>query len=420
MTKWIVSNNPGIAYVSGSPGRYQATGSSWSSGANNMPTNYGSGSQSNYRYSIYANYTRSKSTTTYTLTTNTAGQGTVSGGGTYSSGSTATVTATPALGWKFDGWSGAMSGTISTNTVIMNANKNITANFSEIIGGQTGRVEVAIMSGSDDVEESQNGAIYSNSSDLEMVYDSYNSNGYQTIGLRFRSVTIPKNATITNAYIQFNADESNSANASLEIALHNNANSPAFSGTNNVSNRATFSNKVIWNPASWSSNQNGSAQRTPELKAMVQSLVNLGSWSSGNNASFIIRGTGSSLSSTSAKRVADSYEGGASKAAKLVVEYVTAASKSKRIATVKNSQLPVFPNPFTKDITVDISRIKTKEDYTVVMYNLNGTIVFSKNIVRAEGGILTISPKVNQSGIYFLSINDENDHPLYTQRLIRK
>ncbi|MEW7279344.1 fibronectin type III domain-containing protein [Aquimarina sp. 2201CG1-2-11] len=417
---WIFSNNPGIAYVSGSPGRYQATGSSWSSSGNNMPSSYGSGSQSNYRYSIYANYTRSTTSTTYTLTTNTTGQGSVSGGGIYNSGSTATVTASPASGWKFDSWSGSLSGTNSPNTIVMNANKSVTANFSEITGGQTGRVEVAITSGSDDVEESQNGAIYSNSSDLEMVYDSYNSNGYQTIGLRFRSVTIPKNATITNAYIQFNADESNSASASLEISLHNDSNSPAFSGTNNVSSRTTFSNKVIWSPGAWSSNQNGSAQRTPDLKAMVQSLVNLGSWSSGNNAGFIIRGTGNSLTSTSAKRVADSYEGGASKAAKLIVEYVTSSSKSERISTIKNQQLVVFPNPFTRDVTIDTSWLREGEGYTVVMYNVNGTVVFSKNIVAIKDKVLTIHPEVKHSGIYFLSINDQNDNSLYTQRLIRK
>ncbi|WP_128755399.1 InlB B-repeat-containing protein, partial [Aquimarina sediminis] len=132
---WIFSNNPGIAYVSGSPGRYQATGSSWSTSGNNMPSSYGSGSQSNYKYSVYANYLRSNTSTTYTLTTNIVGQGVVSGGGTYNEGSTASVTATPASGWKFDGWSGALSGTINPGSITMNSNKNVTATFSETTGG---------------------------------------------------------------------------------------------------------------------------------------------------------------------------------------------------------------------------------------------------------------------------------------------
>ncbi len=49
---WVFENNPGIRYDFGSPGRYES-GETWSGG---MPLNYGSGSQSGYIYSIYANY----------------------------------------------------------------------------------------------------------------------------------------------------------------------------------------------------------------------------------------------------------------------------------------------------------------------------------------------------------------------------
>jgi PKD repeat protein/murein tripeptide amidase MpaA len=49
---WVYQSNPGIRYQSGSPGRYQST-QTWSGG---MPDPFGSGSQSNYLYSIYATY----------------------------------------------------------------------------------------------------------------------------------------------------------------------------------------------------------------------------------------------------------------------------------------------------------------------------------------------------------------------------
>ncbi|MDY8137363.1 InlB B-repeat-containing protein [Aquimarina sp. 2201CG5-10] len=420
---WMFSNNPGIAYVSGSPGRYQATGSSWSSGGNNMPSSYGSGSQSNYRYSVYANYLRNQTTTTYTLTTNTVGQGTVSGGGTYTEGSTVAVTATPASGWEFDGWSGSLSGSNNPTNITMNTNKNVTATFSETTGGggQPGSVEVAITSGSDDVEESQNGSLYTNSSDLEMVYDSHNSNGYQKIGLRFRSVEIPKNAIITNAYLQFTADESNSAGASLEISLHDSANSPAFSGSNDVSGRTTFTNKVTWNPSSWSRNENGNAQRSPDLKNMVQSLVNKSGWVPGNNVSFIIRGMGNSLTSTSAKRVADSYEGGASKAARLIVEYTTASKNvgQQLIAVTQEQPFVAHPNPF--DNTINITSLDRVGEYTVMIYDIKGSVVHKEeiNIISKNSGIV-IKPKVNQAGIYLLSVNDQQGKALFTQRLIKQ
>lgn len=179
-------------------------------------------------------------------------------------------------------------------------------------------ITVSITDGNDDVEENQDGGLNFDSSDLEMVYD---HSSLQTVGLRFRSVELPQNATVKSAYIQFTADESNSADAVLEISLHDSPNSSVFSSSNNVSQRTTFSDKVTWNPASWSSNQNSNSQRTPDLKNMVQSLINKSDWTSGNNMSFMIKGKGESLTDINAKRVADSYEGGANKAAQLVVTY---------------------------------------------------------------------------------------------------
>ncbi len=50
---WVYESNPGIAYTTGTPGRYDA-GVGWSGG---MPDPYGSGTQADYLYSIYATYT---------------------------------------------------------------------------------------------------------------------------------------------------------------------------------------------------------------------------------------------------------------------------------------------------------------------------------------------------------------------------
>ena len=51
---------------------------------------------------------------------------------------------------------------------------------------------------------------------------------------------------------------------------------------------------------------------------------------SGNAIVFNIKGTGVSLSNTSAKRVADSYEGGTSKAAKLIVNYLECSLTNRK------------------------------------------------------------------------------------------
>ena len=50
---WVFESNPGIRYETGSPGRYQST-DTWSGG---MPDPFGTGSQADFLYSIYAEYT---------------------------------------------------------------------------------------------------------------------------------------------------------------------------------------------------------------------------------------------------------------------------------------------------------------------------------------------------------------------------
>jgi len=83
----------------------------------------------------------SGSGTQYTLTTNTVGNGSIAlnpSGGTYPSGTVVTLTATPDSGWQFSGWSGSLSGSTNPTTITMNANKSVTATFTQT--GGTGTV----------------------------------------------------------------------------------------------------------------------------------------------------------------------------------------------------------------------------------------------------------------------------------------
>ncbi|UII79871.1 T9SS type A sorting domain-containing protein [Flagellimonas sp. CMM7] len=83
---------------------------------------------------IVANFTQSPPTQ-YILTTNTNGSGSISlnpSGGTYNDGTVVTATATPASGYQFDNWSGASTSTSSSVDITMDANKSLTANFSQV------------------------------------------------------------------------------------------------------------------------------------------------------------------------------------------------------------------------------------------------------------------------------------------------
>jgi len=69
---------------------------------------------------------------TYTLSTSTVGDGSVTLnplGGTYTEGTTVTLTAVPATGFAFDSWSGDMTSSTNPATITMDADKTVTANF---------------------------------------------------------------------------------------------------------------------------------------------------------------------------------------------------------------------------------------------------------------------------------------------------
>ncbi len=72
------------------------------------------------------------STPTYTLTTSASVGGTVTNNSVnpHAAGSNVTVTATPSSGYTFTGWSGNLSGSTNSTTILMNSNKSVTATFA--------------------------------------------------------------------------------------------------------------------------------------------------------------------------------------------------------------------------------------------------------------------------------------------------
>jgi len=77
----------------------------------------------------------SLSAATRTLTLSTNGNGSITAnptGNTYPHNSTVTLTAMPSNGWQFTGWSGDISGALNPTNVLMDADKTITGNFSQI------------------------------------------------------------------------------------------------------------------------------------------------------------------------------------------------------------------------------------------------------------------------------------------------
>jgi hypothetical protein len=179
-------------------------------------------------------------------------------------------------------------------------------------GGAT-TVEVRVSANNDDAEEnSATGKMNRGSTDLELVDQ---GSLFQQVGMRFNGLSIPQGATITNAYIQFQADETHSGATTLTIEGEATDDAQTFTNTNgNISSRNLTGATVNWAPAPWTTvGEAGSNQQTPDLTSVVQEIVDQSGWSSGNSLVIIINGSG--------RRAAEAHEGDASGTPLLHVEY---------------------------------------------------------------------------------------------------
>ena len=244
--------------------------------------------------------------------------------------------------------------------------------LSYIVNAQSGThtIHKSVASGADDVEEASSGKIYTNSTDLELVYDN-STTGNQTVGIRFTNLNIPANATVTSAYVQFTTDEATRKGCSLLIEGQANANAPAFTSNNyDVSSRSRTNAKVSWSPSPWKTrHEAGPAQTTPELKEVIQEIVSRPDWASGNAIVLLITGKG--------QRIAYSFERSASGAPKLVLDYtineqldeVTEEPITEEPATetsvVTENPFPVLKNSIWKfhDKGEDLGTSWTAMDY---------------------------------------------------------
>ena len=199
-------------------------------------------------------------------------------------------------------WSPNAYETYALKVVATDNSGNTTSVEISITMSNTIVTSIPIATSSDDAEERMSdGDMNLTSSDLELVDEGGISN--QAVGLRFNQIGIPKEAMITNAYIQFTTDEMDSGTTNL--TLHGQAidNAPIFANIDhNISSRPKTNASVNWSPAAWANiGAKTTIQQTPDLKSIIQEIVNQAGWTLNNSLAIIITGTG--------KRTTESYNG---------------------------------------------------------------------------------------------------------------
>lgn len=200
-----------------------------------------------------------------------------------------------------------------------------------------------IVNGDSDVEERDNGIMYVNSSDIELVNDG--SRGNQIIGLEFNNLNIPAYAQITTVNIQFTSDNTNSNIDPCLINIKADANPNPVSistSSNDLTNRITTVNSVLWSPATWTSTLTaGPNQLSPDLTSVLQEVVNASGSSNINSVIFIIDGVG--------RRTAASANQNASYGAEICIEYTQCIDNDFDGICDSIDNCPITTNPYQDD-----------------------------------------------------------------------
>jgi len=180
-------------------------------------------------------------------------------------------------------------------------------------------LEVRVAASDDDMEEHvANGTHDLGSSDLEITEEGGPEDN-QLIGLRFNNIAVPQGAVITGAYVQFHVDEIDvpGDNRPGTRFLRGEAvdNAATFSDTAfDIASRPTTSAEASWDWPEWlTEDEEGPDQRTSDIAAVIQEIVDRPGWSAGNSLALIISGSG--------ENTAESFDGEADAAPLLHIEF---------------------------------------------------------------------------------------------------
>lgn len=181
-----------------------------------------------------------------------------------------------------------------------------------------GNAQHYLVASADDAEQLiSTGAVLVNGLVLEL---GATTTGPQKVGIRFPAIGIPRGSTITYADLRFTVSQATTGSSVLQIRGQKSGDVLPFTtasfDVSDPARRPPTDSVVPWTVPDWpTAGVSGAAQLSPDLKAIVQEIVDLDGWRPGNALAFLIEGSG--------RRAAVSFDGGAAKAAVLLVNYDT-------------------------------------------------------------------------------------------------
>lgn len=168
---------------------------------------------------------------------------------------------------------------------------------------------VIIGTSSDDAEQEADAMDALNDDDLDIGWEGEPEKLFVvTAGLRFQNITIPKGATIDSAFVLFCAHEGKTAEDVAKITITSEAtdNAATYDYDNLITARPQSTSSVLWTVAEdwdiWK------FYRTPDIKSLVQEVVDRNGWAQGNSLALMFKGENQGPSDLENAREMESFE----------------------------------------------------------------------------------------------------------------
>ncbi|MCB0632391.1 MAG: T9SS type A sorting domain-containing protein [Saprospiraceae bacterium] len=245
-----------------------------------------------------------------------------------------------------------------------------------------------------------------------------------TAGMRFRNIPVPQGAVIDSAFITVWSHEDKTADDVAELMIYGEAtdNAATFTEDALIDARPSTISTVDWTVAEeWTLWE---PYRTPDLKAIVQELVDREGWTIGNAMAFIFKGQNQGPSDLENAREWESYENIADpedggdgqnhpeRVPRLTIYFSSGLPSALWDVYPKAERLRVFPNPAGKQ-QVSI-QLENEKPAMIRVINANGQVL--QQVYTEWNKQVEISTTELPRGIYV--IQAQQGDRLFVEQLI--
>ena len=263
------------------------------------------------------------------------------------------------------------------------------------------------------------GDIFVDGEYLSMGFDAWPEDPHYLthhIGLRYLDIPILPGSNIHSAYIQFYSFSANAKPDKVSIRGEKNPSPQSYADVPfNITSRAVTDTFARWEMQEWQSMIPGPEQKTPNLKYVLQEVIDQPGWTANKPIAFEVYGLYTLLFDTTMPRQSCSWEFMGEMYAPVLT--ITYSDPAGIFDNELSEQMKIFPNPIRNEFSLLVSDLKRGE-YSIRIFNLQGHKMYDAALTHQKQEDLQIELSAFNldlhSGVYMLSLTGQEG------RVVRK